>query len=201
MTFISHSLRAGKSKIMSPEDSVSGENPIPHRPLSFCCNHTWWSGGGSFPRALIPFIKAASSVTSHTMQCTADVLQNCVLETYILLLTSVTPINSITFKTLKINLKRLHWHEIIICQWLILLNTITLGVRILRCKFVEETNIQTIAPFYNELSLGSFKLDNSVIHPGHCGQLMDRCSISTSAQRCTRNGCWGFSPVECKIWL
>ena len=33
----------------------------------------------------------------HTVQCTDDVLQNCmsILETYIILLTSVTPINSI----------------------------------------------------------------------------------------------------------
>ena len=31
----------------------------------------------------------------HTIQNTDDVLQNCTLETYIILLTSVTPINSI----------------------------------------------------------------------------------------------------------
>ena len=31
----------------------------------------------------------------HTIQYTDDVLQNCILETYIILLTYVTPINSI----------------------------------------------------------------------------------------------------------
>ena len=31
----------------------------------------------------------------HTIQYTGDVLQNCTLETYILLLTNVTPVNSI----------------------------------------------------------------------------------------------------------
>ena len=31
----------------------------------------------------------------HTMQYTNDVLQNCTSETYIILLTNVTPINSI----------------------------------------------------------------------------------------------------------
>ena len=30
----------------------------------------------------------------HTIQCTDDVLQKCTHETYILLLTNVTPINS-----------------------------------------------------------------------------------------------------------
>ena len=31
----------------------------------------------------------------HTIQYTDDVLQNCIAETYIILLTNVTPINSI----------------------------------------------------------------------------------------------------------
>ena len=31
----------------------------------------------------------------HTIQCTDGVLQNCTAETYIILLTQVTPINSI----------------------------------------------------------------------------------------------------------
>ena len=33
----------------------------------------------------------------HTVQCTDNVLQNCTLETYIILLTSVTPVNTIKF--------------------------------------------------------------------------------------------------------
>ena len=35
----------------------------------------------------------------HTVQCTDDVLWNCTPETYIILLTNVTPINSIKRKT------------------------------------------------------------------------------------------------------
>ena len=34
----------------------------------------------------------------HTIQYTDDVLQNCTLETYIILLTTITPINSIKIK-------------------------------------------------------------------------------------------------------
>ena len=34
----------------------------------------------------------------HTIQCTDDVLQNCTPETYIILLSNVTPINSIKKK-------------------------------------------------------------------------------------------------------
>ena len=37
----------------------------------------------------------------HTIQCTDDVLQNCAPETCIILLTSVTPINSIKRKMKK----------------------------------------------------------------------------------------------------
>ena len=37
----------------------------------------------------------------HTIECTDDVLWNCVLETHIIFLTSVTPINSIKRKKRK----------------------------------------------------------------------------------------------------
>ena len=34
----------------------------------------------------------------HTIQCTDDVLQNCIPESYMILFTNVTPINSIKYK-------------------------------------------------------------------------------------------------------
>ena len=37
----------------------------------------------------------------HTIQYTGDVLQNCTLENYIILLTNVIPINSIDIKIIK----------------------------------------------------------------------------------------------------
>ena len=37
--------------------------------------------------------------SKHTIQYTGDVLQNCIPDTYIILLTNVTPINSIKNKT------------------------------------------------------------------------------------------------------
>ena len=39
----------------------------------------------------------------HTMQYTDDILQNCTPETYIILLTNVTPINSIKIEKRGIN--------------------------------------------------------------------------------------------------
>ena len=39
----------------------------------------------------------------HTMQYTDDILQNCTPETYIILLTNVTPINSIKIQKRGIN--------------------------------------------------------------------------------------------------
>ena len=45
----------------------------------------------------------------HTIHYVDDVLKNCILEAYIILLTNVTPINSIHFlkiKKLTINLKK-----------------------------------------------------------------------------------------------
>ena len=51
----------------------------------------------------------------HTVQYTDDVLQNCILETYIILLTNVTPGNSIKIEknTIKIHLT---FHLISICK-------------------------------------------------------------------------------------
>lgn len=39
---------AGKSEIMAPADSVSGEIPPPHRQLSSHHDFTWWRGKGAF---------------------------------------------------------------------------------------------------------------------------------------------------------
>ena len=36
--------------------------------------------------------------SEHTVQCTVDVLQNCIFETDIILLTNATPINSLKIK-------------------------------------------------------------------------------------------------------
>ena len=45
----------------------------------------------------------------HTTQCTNDVLQNCTSETYITLLTNVTPTNSIKKKRQKVETEICHF--------------------------------------------------------------------------------------------
>ena len=42
----------------------------------------------------------------HTIQHTGDVLDSCTAETYIILLTNVTPINSIKINTVKIKINK-----------------------------------------------------------------------------------------------
>ena len=48
----------------------------------------------------------------HTIQHTGDVLDSCTAETYIILLTYVTPINSIKIKKVKIKIIKIYYFSI-----------------------------------------------------------------------------------------
>ena len=48
----------------------------------------------------------------HTIQDTGDVLDSCTAETYIILLTNVTPINSIKVKNIKIKINKIYYFSI-----------------------------------------------------------------------------------------
>ena len=48
----------------------------------------------------------------HTIQHTGDVLDSCTAETYIILLTTLTPINSIKIKTVKVKINKIDYFSI-----------------------------------------------------------------------------------------
>ena len=48
----------------------------------------------------------------HTIQHTGDVLDSCTAETFIILLTTVTPINSIKIKTVKVKINKIDYFSI-----------------------------------------------------------------------------------------
>ena len=48
----------------------------------------------------------------HTIQDTGDVLDSCTAETYIILLTNVTPINSIKVKNIKIKINKIYYFSV-----------------------------------------------------------------------------------------
>ena len=50
--------------------------------------------------------------TEHTIQDTSDVLDSCTAETYIILLTNVTPINSIKVKNIKIKINKIYYFSV-----------------------------------------------------------------------------------------
>ena len=50
--------------------------------------------------------------TEHTIQHTGDVLDSCTAETFIILLTNITPINSIKIKTVNIKIIKIDYVSI-----------------------------------------------------------------------------------------
>ena len=50
--------------------------------------------------------------SDHTIQHTGDVLDSCTAETFIILLTTVTPINSIKIKTVKVKINKIDYFSI-----------------------------------------------------------------------------------------
>ena len=48
----------------------------------------------------------------HTIQDTGDVLDSCTAENFIILLTTVTPINSIKIKTVKVKINKIDYFSI-----------------------------------------------------------------------------------------
>ena len=86
----------------------------------------------------------------HTIQDTGDVLDSCTAETYIILLTNVTPINSIKVKNIKIKINKIYYFSVDVGDVLAIKMFCILFVKYV-CLFTPEslTSLGWIGPLIN----------------------------------------------------